>query len=274
MLLFSRSGVSLERLRTFWLVADAGSIAAAAGRNAVRQSQFSRQIKELEEHFEVELVRRVGKTLVLTEAGEALARVAREQLGALEDYERSCRKMPIEFTIGAGDTLVRWLLIPRLVPRRRVVIRTLDPRDVAAGVRDLSLDFGLVHDRGARLGRVRYRLVVPRGLLERRDPQWVVDHVPLAIPLGDVDWTTALARLAEPALSCDTFPQAACAVETGRYAAILPDVAKVAGDVAVIDWPALHVLDRTIHLAWNERAMRVRPNAEAMRDWLKDKLRF
>src|SRR5215468_3942148 len=108
MFIFSRTGLSLERLRTFCLVADAaGSIAVAAGRNAVKQSQFSRQIKELEQHFEVELVRRAGKTLVLTAAGLALARVAREQLGALEDYERACRKVPITFSLGAGDTLVR-----------------------------------------------------------------------------------------------------------------------------------------------------------------------
>ena len=39
----------MERLKTFLEVAQAGSIVGAAGGDCVRQSQYSRQIKELEE---------------------------------------------------------------------------------------------------------------------------------------------------------------------------------------------------------------------------------
>jgi DNA-binding transcriptional LysR family regulator len=282
--LFSKSGLSLDRLRTFCLVADAGSIARAAGRDAVRQSQFSRQIKELEEHFEVELVRRAGKGLALTGAGLALARTAREQLGALADYASRCRALPVAFRLGAGDTLLRWLVMPRLAPRKRerIVLETLGPSGVAKGLRDSTLDFGLAHAHagtsGVELGRVRYQLHVPRALVRRlggrRDPAWLAVHAPMAIPFGDEDWTTSFARAAEPALACDTFPQAWCAVESGQYAAVLPDIAKPAPNTAVFDWPALHHLDRTIHLVWSERAMRARPGAEALRAWLKGALKF
>ena len=52
------SGFTIERLRTFCRIAAAGSIAQAAKGDSTRQSQFSRQLKELEEFFGTELARR------------------------------------------------------------------------------------------------------------------------------------------------------------------------------------------------------------------------
>lgn len=49
--LLSQGGLSLERLRSFCLVAEAGGVTKAAKGDAARQSQFSRQVKELEECF-------------------------------------------------------------------------------------------------------------------------------------------------------------------------------------------------------------------------------
>jgi hypothetical protein len=46
--LFARSGLSLDRLRTFLAVAAAGNPARAAKGDPTRQAQFSRQVNELE----------------------------------------------------------------------------------------------------------------------------------------------------------------------------------------------------------------------------------
>ena len=60
--LFSKSGLSLERLRTFCEVATAGGISNAVPDDPTRQSQFSRQLKELEEFFEAKLlIRKRGR---------------------------------------------------------------------------------------------------------------------------------------------------------------------------------------------------------------------
>ena len=56
--LFANSGLSLERLRTFREIVTAGGITAAAGDDSNRQSQYSRQLKELERYFGVELLKR------------------------------------------------------------------------------------------------------------------------------------------------------------------------------------------------------------------------
>ncbi|MBI4661435.1 MAG: hypothetical protein HY735_21645 [Verrucomicrobia bacterium] len=44
--LFSRSGLSLERLKTRCEIADRGGISKAAEGDPVKQSQFSRQLRE------------------------------------------------------------------------------------------------------------------------------------------------------------------------------------------------------------------------------------
>ncbi len=59
--LFAKRGLSLDRLRVLCEVADAGGIARAARNDPTRQSQFSRQLKELEDFFEVELTRRQAR---------------------------------------------------------------------------------------------------------------------------------------------------------------------------------------------------------------------
>jgi hypothetical protein len=73
--LFAESGLSLDRLRALVAVGAAGSIVRAAGNDPARQSQYSRQIKELEDFFQTGLVERHGKGIRLTANGRELARI-------------------------------------------------------------------------------------------------------------------------------------------------------------------------------------------------------
>ena len=86
--LFARSGLSLERLRSLIQVADAGGISRAVGDDPARQSLVSRQLKELEEFFEVELTRRDGKRLALTEKRVSVAWNDTNVLKAAKDLEK------------------------------------------------------------------------------------------------------------------------------------------------------------------------------------------
>ena len=101
--LFSERGLSLDRLKVLIEVRDAGSIAQAAPGDSVRQSQYSRQLRELSEFFGCEVAQRRGKTLKLTAPGERLAELAREHLRSLEDFRLECRQQRVVFTIGAGE---------------------------------------------------------------------------------------------------------------------------------------------------------------------------
>src|SRR5512146_2047764 len=92
--LFAKGGLSLDRLRNFALIAEAGGLSLAAGGDPARMSLFSKQVKELEAFFGVALTRRQGRTVKLTEAGHRLARLAHAHLSGLEDFRQTCQGVP------------------------------------------------------------------------------------------------------------------------------------------------------------------------------------
>lgn len=110
--LFSKRGVSLERLKTFLEVAQAGSIVGAAGGDCVRQSQYSRQIKELEEFFGTALADRRGKFLRITPAGKKLANIISHSFSGLSDLKNECSRTRYAFSIGGMDSVLEWVVGP------------------------------------------------------------------------------------------------------------------------------------------------------------------
>src|SRR5512141_3216326 len=109
--LFAESGLSLDRLRALLEVGPAGSIAKAANGDAVRQSQYSRQIKELEDFFQTRLIERQGKGTRLTANGKELARISRFFMLGLSNFQRGCLAEEQTFRVGASATfIVQWLL--------------------------------------------------------------------------------------------------------------------------------------------------------------------
>ena len=84
----------LTLLETFARIAERGSISAAARDLGLSQASASRQLKELEDRLETDLIRRTTHALSLTAAGEALLSDARSLLSnwdALEERHGSAR---------------------------------------------------------------------------------------------------------------------------------------------------------------------------------------
>lgn len=280
--LFAKSGLSLERLRSFLAVADAGAIARAAPKNPVRQSQLSRQIGELEEFFGRALVERRGRGLALTAAGTELAELVRRTLDGLRDVARE-RDERIAISIGAGDSLLHAWIIPRLAQRLStaklgLAFTACAGADVVERLDDGRLDLGIARTRelsptlrARALGTLHYALYVPRSLAHGSIEE-LLANVPLAVPTGDPAFRqrldTALARAGVklvPALACETFPQAQRAVATKRYAAILPTFARA-------ELPAAEFVERRdplvdhpspLSLAWSKKLERQRPKVVA-----------
>jgi DNA-binding transcriptional LysR family regulator len=289
--LLSRRGLSLDRLHSFLKVAEAGGIARAAGDDVVRQSQFSRQIGELEEFFGTQLTTRHGRVLALTEAGRELAALVRGQLRGFEDFLKSRSDELIEVQIGAGDSLLTWLLIPKLeafqreFPRVQVKICNLRSGEIIQRVAEMRLDFGLARAGLVRpplkhhvLGRVDYRLFVPKKFQRQAahlTPLEMLVKFPIATLGSDAAFFGSVLRSAERRgslvnlrLVTESFPQAARAVLSGGYAGILP--AHAAGDLepfgaVAFELPFLREETRKVALVWNARLLRTRPEGEAMR---------
>jgi DNA-binding transcriptional LysR family regulator len=284
--LFSERGLSLDRLKVLIEVRDAGSIAQAAPGDPVRQSQYSRQLRELSEFFGCEVAQRRGKILKLTSQGERLAELAREQLRSLDDFRSDCRAEKVAFTIGAGDSLIQWLVIPRLravlddFPGTRFSTFNLRTNEIVQQLTECRLDFGIIRKnamapglKSASLGLVSYVALVPEALARKKKLtlKEVLTELPLATQTTDGQFTSGLRDIAKtlaisltPSLSCQSFPQTMAAVRTGRFAAIVPELAVrelPAHTVHRLSGGLLQMLDREAMLAWNPRLVRIRPNA-------------
>ncbi|MEF3305201.1 LysR family transcriptional regulator [Paenibacillus sp. GYB003] len=88
--------MDIRQLRYFIAIAEEKQISAAAKRLHIAQPPLSQQLKTMERELGVRLVERVGKGIVLTEAGQALYRHALSIAGMLEDAENEVRQ------VGAG----------------------------------------------------------------------------------------------------------------------------------------------------------------------------
>ncbi len=285
--LFSERGLSLDRLKVLIEVRDAGSIAQAAPADPVRQSQYSRQLRELSEFFGCEVAQRRGKLLKLTEQGERLAELARDQLRSLDDFRSECKQTNVAFTLGAGDSLIQWLVIPRLgtiidaFPGTRFATLNLRTQEIVQQLAEGRLDFGIIRKnalapglKAVSLGVVRYVALVPEPLARTKKKltlRQALAELPLATQTTDGQFTSGLLAIAKafdvplrPALACQSFPQTMAALRSGSFWTILPELATrdlPTGAAQRLEDASLAPLNREAMLAWNPRLVRVRPNA-------------
>lgn len=294
--LFERRGLSFDRLRALVEVADAGGIAKAVGDDPVRQSQYSRQLKELDQFFGVELTCRKGRSLTLTPAGRRLAAAVRAAFTSFCDIRSELAHLPMEVTVGAGEALLHWILADVTGTLRASwpnVVITLDNRQTNAVVDALaehSIDFGLVRSGAVPktlhsriVGHLDYRFFVPHSLIPKsvgKDPARLLTQVPLATLEGEGDYTQRLqevaSRLNAPlniALTCTTLPQICRAVRSGSYAGVLPTLACSELPVdrcTAFDLTALKVMRRPLAFCWHPRLFGIRENMERLAEALGD----
>lgn len=284
--LFAHSGLSLERLKTFREIVAAGGITAAARDDANRQSQYSRQLKELEKYFGVELLKRGHGPAELTDAGQRLYEIIGHTLSALEEFRRTCAGQPLELKVGAGESLIQWLLLPRLSglsaahPRLTVAFLNLKTDEILKQLVDGLLDFGVVSRfeahrmlTSAPLGKLEFRLFAPARLLPANERLKLSSEILSALPLAMLDGSVGIRQALEQEaqrvgaklnvrLRFSSYPQLAQAVASLEVAAILPRLAEAAFEdqtVRAVSLPFLSSLSRQICLVWNRRVAEVRP---------------
>lgn len=284
--LFQRGGLSLDRLRGFVELAEAGSIAKAAQGDTSRQTLLSRQIRELEEFFGTELTLRRGKSLALSPAGRRLALLIREQFQDLKDFQQEQQKRPKTFSVGAGASLLEWLVIPAAASVRRALgqatlqLTSQRSRDLVEHIRDGRLDFAIVREDAIPdalprldLVKVRFYLGVSRRLVGRQ-PKTRLEETPFlqSLPFaayagqGQLDQTFRRAMAEKcgtfsPAYECDSLLQVRELIAQGSCAGLLPSIG-IQGlpeqDVILQEFTPMKNYGRALALHWNERQMRRR----------------
>jgi DNA-binding transcriptional LysR family regulator len=275
--LFSISGLSLERLRTFLAVSDAGNIARAADGDPVRQSQFSRQIKELEAFFGVALTRRVGRRIEITSEGFRLASLVRQQFKDLSAFRSTALGDPVVLRLGAAGSVLDWVVVPKLGEVQPILGEVLlelhqgKTAEIVRRVADGGLDFGIVRESAIakgmkhhKLGRTGYALFAPkRAWRSDSDIGRVISNHPMAelypgsefqeryrLFLEEKGWTPrVIARVG-------SFVQLARLVKASGVAAVLPQL-------AMAEFDPSQVISRS--LPWqHERALVLIANSRGL----------
>lgn len=281
-LLFQKSGLSLDRLRSFCRVAESESFTRAAEGDSNRQTLYSRQVKELEAYFGTELFRRKGRTVVLTDTGKKLYLLAVEYFSALEDFTESCSSSMKSYSIGAGDSLIQWMLIPRLskirslVGRAEVSLQNMRTGDIVDGLLTGRLDFGILREDAVvpdltakKIGMLRYALFAPheaiRGL-KGKNPDYLSELTFVGMTGGGLfqRQMEALAQssktLIRYTLRCNSYPLMVKAMNRLGVAAILPAIAQKdlpEEEYARIQLKRLESFSRPLVLCWNTRLARM-----------------
>jgi DNA-binding transcriptional LysR family regulator len=145
---------NLDQLRSFSILAAAGSFSAAARRLNLTQPAVSRQIRELEKRFGVRLIERAGRRARPTRAGEKLlehmqrieAAVA-DAMAIMAPYREDGAGRVV---LGTGATACIYLLPPilqdlrRRFPALQILVHTGNTPDIVRLIEDNVIDVGLV----------------------------------------------------------------------------------------------------------------------------------
>lgn len=167
--------IDLEAVLSLRAVATHGSVSAAAGALGYTPSAVSQQVKRLERETGVPLLERVGRGVILTDAGTRLVVHSTPILADLERLRADLHATASEdaavtgeLRIAAFSTAVRGLVAPALAvlvgrhPLLRVPVRESEPWETVALVASGQRDLGIAHQwGGVALSMPEHLVVTP-----------------------------------------------------------------------------------------------------------------
>jgi len=143
-----------HKITIFLAAVEETSFSAAAKRLKLSQPAVSLQIQALEQQLGVELFRRTGRSVILTEAGHALVPLARQMIGLSNHLEETmCAlrgKLVGQLLIGCAATPAQYIL-PRLIllfrqkhPEVRIQLRVMDQETAIEKVLSQEIHMGVL----------------------------------------------------------------------------------------------------------------------------------
>ncbi len=187
--------MNLRTLRYFIVVADAGSLTAAAAAIPIAQPALTRQMRELESEVGAQLLQRLPRGVRLTPAGvtlyESAQRILSEAARLKQRLARSQHSEKVQVVLGASPTLAR-LLLPGLFENCATSLESIELRTREAFTPQLLdwLERGII-DMGVVTNPESGRPLSLQPLLA--EPFALVSHASMRI--GPVVPSTQLARI-------------------------------------------------------------------------------
>ena len=275
----ARPDLDLAALRMLTLVADLGSISAAARAERISQPSASKRIQVLERQLRLELLDRRTRGAVLTEHGRVITDWCRAVVDATDALVTGSRALSEraegQLSIAASQTVAEYLCPFWLSEFRRrgehlpVQLRVANSQGVIAAVRSRDVELGLVETptvpgdlRSRWIAADRLLLVVSpeHPLARRRRPvsRAELAAMPLASREGGSGTRDTLrqalgAPMAGPAIELDSNTAVKVLINSGDYAAVISElaVANELRDGRLVEVPINDVdLSRSLHAVW------------------------
>ena len=276
-----RPSLDLEALRMLALVADLGSISAAARSEQISQPSASKRIQVLERQLGLALLDRRTRGATLTDQGRMVTGWCRSVVEATDALITGSQALAARaaerLSIGASQTIAEYLAPTWLGEFRRrpgeppVQLRVANSQEVIAALRAREIDLGFVetpqipsdlHRR--RVARDRLVLVVApdHPLARRRHPlgRDELAQTPLA-SREDGSGTRDTLRLAigrsmvPPAVELDSNAAVKVLVSSGSFPAVISElaVANELRDGRLVEVPLAEVdLSRSLDAVWRK----------------------
>lgn len=246
-IIFKNKGLSLERLRLLCDVARMGGIRAAVGDDPVKQSLASRQLKELSEYANTELTKRVGRGIEVTQEGTELANIGNEFFSKISTFLQRTHNLPIEFRLGVGDSIFQWQILPNMKEFEnrfkscKLLSFSYSSEEIIKAVQYRKFDAGIIRKSAIKdtdliakqIGEVHYKLFVPMHFCKapKQNQLPSIAGIPFCTLTGEGEYAKATIRFlsafnGQPTLNCSSMTQMFAAVQSGQYAAILPENAE------------------------------------------------
>ena len=145
---------NLELYKTFYYVAKAGSITAAAQQLSLTQPAVSQSMKQLETQLNVSLFQRTAKGIRLTKEGEILFPYAESCCESIRQGEQKLKELMNldlgEIRIGASDMTLKYYLLPfleqfhRQYPKIKVIVSNSPTPETLTALSENRIDLGVV----------------------------------------------------------------------------------------------------------------------------------
>jgi len=280
------SKITLSRLDAFRRFAEFGTIREAAGGDLIRQNQFSRQIKELEDASGLTLVLRDKRRLHLTEHGKELARLTESFFGAFLDLQESESGFE-EVRVVAGASVIHGIFMPRLAelhrvfPKKSFVFEGDTTEGILQGLNsgryEIGVFAGAVKPKGfvaLEIGKMDYVAVTPKGLNKKEPKTWKAFLAqPFATRSGTGRFSRNLNECREVAgvdsaltFKAYSFKHVQEMIESGVACGILPRIFEFERPAKyhLQSFKALAVFEQNLWIVYNENSATVRPSIEKM----------
>ncbi|QYM80699.1 LysR family transcriptional regulator [Horticoccus luteus] len=294
--LFKQKVPTPRQLHALVKFVEHGSLSAAFGSGKSAQGAATQQLGRIDRCLGIRTRKSAGVVKVPTDEAIQLAEFCRDFFQRLADFKTGAEGKPNNFVVGAGDSLMFYLLLPALRTTGawrssvELHLQNLRSREIVHGVLDGSVDVGLVRATAVEdeltdrkrlkvepVCQLGYAFYVRTELLKSYRGniadslalvKWGKANLPLATFWAEHStYTEALgrAKLGWPArLRCESFPQVERAIIAADYCGILPRIAfsNIPPEITEFGVDLLAPVSRSIGLVWSSTLTQRRAGGE------------